>query len=58
MPSFLDNPEHWRSRAEEARSIADQMKDPEVRRAMLEIAAMYDGLAERAERRGKSKPKV
>lgn len=54
MPSLLDDAEHWRSRAEEARTMADRMKDLEVRRTMLEIATMYDGLAERAEQRSKS----
>jgi hypothetical protein len=37
--SIFDDPEHWRSRAEEARSIAGQMSDPEAKRMMLGIAA-------------------
>jgi hypothetical protein len=36
--SILDNPEHWQERAEEARSIAEQLSDPESRRMMLRIA--------------------
>jgi hypothetical protein len=48
--ALYHNPGYWRERAEEARSVGGQMKDPEARRAMLEIAAIYDGLAERAER--------
>ncbi len=36
--SILDDPEHWQERAEEARSIAEQLSDPESRRMMLRIA--------------------
>jgi hypothetical protein len=41
----------WRSRAEEARAIAEQMKDPESRRGMLDIAAAYYRMALQAEAR-------
>ena len=44
-----------RGRSQEARIIADQMKDPEAKRTMLDIAAGYELLAEGAERRNKSK---
>jgi len=27
--SILDNPKHWQERAEEARSIAEQLSDPD-----------------------------
>jgi hypothetical protein len=47
MPSFND-PEHWRSRAERARSLANQMSDEAVKQMMLRTAADYDCLAERA----------
>jgi hypothetical protein len=39
MPALLDDPEHWRSRAEEARAVAEQLSDPEAKRTMLRIAA-------------------
>jgi hypothetical protein len=55
MP-LLDDPKHWRTRAKQARAIAAEMKDPDNQRTMLDIAAHYDVLAERAERRSKSKP--
>jgi hypothetical protein len=55
--SLLDDPTHWRTRAMEARDIADQVKNPESRRTMLEIATYYDLLAERAERRKKGSPR-
>jgi hypothetical protein len=51
MSSLLDDPEHWRSRAEEARSVAEQLSDPEAKRTMLRIAGDYELLAEQAERR-------
>jgi hypothetical protein len=44
-------PGHWRDRAEEANTIADQTHDPESKRQMREIAEGYERLAERAERR-------
>jgi len=50
MPAtILDDAPHWRERAEEVRSVADQMNDPAARRAMEEIARAYDKLADRAE---------
>jgi hypothetical protein len=45
--SLLDDPEHWRSRAEEAHSVAEQLSDPESKRTMLRITADYERLAER-----------
>ena len=52
---ILDDPKHWRDRAEEVRSLADQMSDPETRRIMRGIADDYEKLAKRAEqRRGKT----
>jgi len=52
--SILDNPEHWQERAEEARSIAEQLSDPESRRMMLRIAEDYERLATHASRRKKA----
>ena len=57
MPaSFINDPDHWRNRAEEARTLADQMKDTESKAAMLRIAKDYERLAERAEQRLKGRP--
>jgi len=54
MPaSFINDPEHWRHRADEARSIAEQMSDSPSKEAMLRIANDYERLAERAEQRAK-----
>jgi len=46
MTSFND-PEHWRNRAERARSLADQMNEA-FKQMMLRTAADYERLAERA----------
>ena len=54
MKTLLDDAEHWLSRAEETRTIAEIMTDPEVRRIMFDIAEGYDRLAERVvERTGR-----
>ena len=50
MPgSFINDPRHWRGRAEEARTLAEQMSDETSKQMMLRIADDYDRLAERAE---------
>ena len=48
---LLDDPEHWRSRAEEVRTLLDMMRDEPSRETMLRIALDYERLAERAEQR-------
>jgi hypothetical protein len=49
--SFLNDPKHWRDRAEEARTRADQLYDSQSKSAMLRIADDYELLAKRAEAR-------
>jgi hypothetical protein len=49
MPITFGEPEYWRERAEVARRQAEQMDDPEVKEAMLAIAANYEKIARRAE---------
>jgi hypothetical protein len=53
MPASSSNdPDHWRQRAQEMRALADGVKNEEVKRNMLRIAADYDRLAERSEEPG------
>jgi hypothetical protein len=49
MPGILDKPSHWLERAEEARTIAEQLADPEAKKMMLGIADSYDRLAKNAQ---------
>ena len=57
MPwSHLNDPKHWRERAEEARAMADQMTDREARATMLGIADDYELLAKSAEERAARSP--
>jgi hypothetical protein len=45
--SILDDPEHWRQRAEESR-LDEQLDDPIARAAMLRIDEDYERIAEQA----------
>ena len=45
------SPDHWRYRAEEIRTLAEEISDETSRLMMLRIAIDYDRLAVRAEER-------
>jgi hypothetical protein len=47
--NFIWDPTHWRFRAEEARTVADQMTHEEARTIMRRIANDYDRLAKVAD---------
>jgi len=49
-PTLLNDPAHWRRRARETRSIADQLDDPVAKQKMLEVAQHYEQIAAIAER--------
>jgi hypothetical protein len=52
----LRSSKYWRARAEETRAKAGEMRSGEAESAMLDIAAMYDRMANRAaEREAKHK---
>jgi hypothetical protein len=49
--SYLNDPEHWRDRARQTRTMAETVTDSATRRAMLAVADEYDELAKRADDR-------
>jgi hypothetical protein len=49
--SFTHDPQHWRDRAAEARSLAEKMNDDISKEMMYRIAEDYERLAARAELR-------
>ena len=51
MRSRLNDPDYWYCRAEEVRTMAEIMSDPESQRIMLEIAEGYERLGENAAER-------
>jgi hypothetical protein len=51
--SIANDPEHWRKRAEDMRTLANEIKDPLSKQTMLKIAEDYDRLAKRAEARAR-----
>ena len=55
--SNVNDPKHWRDRAEEMRVLAEQMQDADSKRMMLNIVEEYEKLATRAEvRLGQRQP--
>jgi hypothetical protein len=46
----VEDPEYWRSRAEEARNTSQQMHDAHAKALMSETAETYERIAEQYER--------
>jgi hypothetical protein len=49
--THLDDPQHWRDRADEARHVAEHVNDTKSKEMIFEVAAAYERLAKRAEER-------
>ena len=47
----INDPRHWRNRAEEMRWLTKAMKNSETRRIMKQLADGWDEMADRAQRR-------
>ena len=59
MPaSSINDPEHWRARAEEMRRLAEDINDAATKQMMLRIARDYENLAVRAKERSKRPPEA
>ena len=52
--SYLNNPQHWRDRADETRAKADECFCEETKQRMLRIAYEYERLADVAAERLRS----
>jgi len=51
MVSLVNNVEYWRSRAEDARVLAESLQEENSKQIMLGIARDYERMAELAEQR-------
>jgi hypothetical protein len=51
MPSFRNDPDHWRERAAQMRALAAHAEDLDAMAMMFKLADEYDKLADRAEKR-------
>jgi hypothetical protein len=51
MTQVGDEPEQWRTLAEEVRSEAEQITNGRAKQIMLNIAQTYDAMARRAQKR-------
>ncbi|PAY04274.1 hypothetical protein CK489_34070 [Bradyrhizobium sp. UFLA03-84] len=52
--SHLNDPRHWRERAEETRTKAEHFWDEESKQRMFRIAVEYDRLADQAAERARA----
>lgn len=50
MRHSLNDPLYWHRRADETRAMADNLKHPEAKGAMMKIAESYEQLAQDAEK--------
>ena len=53
--AFLYDPEHWRTRAQTMRVLADQVQDLAIRQIILRIAADFGRLAAEVEEQGRKR---
>ena len=51
MTQVWDDPEQWRTLAEEVRSEAEQITNGRAKQIMLNIAETYEAMARRAQKR-------
>ena len=51
-PDRLNDPRHWEERADEAKTMAEGMRDLEAKTTMLKVVELYERLAHWARERG------
>ena len=51
LAQHFNDPQHWYYRSEEARRLAEQMRDETAKRTMLRVADVYEMVAVRAAKR-------
>jgi len=56
MPKPTDDADRWRALVSEARNTAQEMTDPEAKRALLFIGLAYERLARGAQKRNAASP--
>jgi hypothetical protein len=52
----LHTPEYWEARADEVRTKAADLHDPDARKSLLVIATIYEHMARRAALRERKQP--
>jgi hypothetical protein len=45
LPPNIESPEYWRQRADEARTLSEQMRESQTKALMLGIAETYERIA-------------
>jgi hypothetical protein len=55
--NISDDPEYWRKRAEEARTLSEQMRDTHMKAVMIGIAESYKKIAKWVEERVNGEPR-
>ena len=55
VPRYLDNPDYWRARADQARAQAEQMRDHDAKQALLKFVEVYEQRAKQAEAHSKGR---
>jgi len=56
VTSFLNDPRHWRMRAEEMRRLTEEMRDEDARGMMLRLVNDYEKIAARMEQTSQADP--
>jgi hypothetical protein len=57
MAKLIDDPQHWRRRAAEARTAAMTQRNPDIKRKLQGMAENYEELANLVEKRARTAPK-